>query len=855
MKQARYIIAPILVFFSTLIYAQSGWFWQNPLPQGNHLYDIESLTGLTISVGSDGTILSSTGSGWQIRDAGVENYLFSISMKGVHVWVSGSDGTMLHNSDGVGYLWEEQTTGVDKQLRSVFFLNDNIGWSVGEQETILKTTDGGNNWDILYTNGSQHYFEVFFHDDNNGWLCGAAGSNGVIKKTTNGGTTWQNSIIPASRMNGMHFADMNFGCAVGNGGAIFRTTNGGTDWSLATSNTSQDLKAVYLKTNGEGWAVGYEGTIIFTSDFGATWNTQTSPSYNNLNAIYGNWVVGEGGTILHTTNGGTNWEKSFIGFSNWLTEIDFVNNSIGYTSGLGGKVYRTEDGGYTWDELSVGSSLDLYAIDFKEWQGLTGAGYTVGEANGLEFTVYRTTDGGGTWLDKSFTIPGVSNASNIYNCYRMLGTNFIVGRYGLIARTTDGGDNWDIQKLPQQSFDLWGIDFESENVGWVCGSSGTILKTTTKGDEWFSQNPDNVSNFRSIYFADLQHGWVVGVGGIIYRTTDGGYNWTKTTPNVTFERLNSVYFADQNIGWICGASGTILRSTNGGVDWYIQESGTDNELTSLSFTETGVGWISGRFGTILHTDDGGGGLSVNSFWKNYLNLSLADPGETTDDMDVIVDPELLNSFSLSGISVVLDTILHSNVTDLAILLSHNGLTDTLVVQPTNAGSNFIGCTLTDASSVPVDESQPPFTGIYKPHSPLSVFSGIDPNGIWTLKIIDLMSGNTGTLEAWGLKLYFDTPSDVKSDYSSIPNNYEVYQNFPNPFNPNTTIKWQQPETGLVNLKIYDVLGRELTTLVNEELSPGKHEVVFDASRFSSGIYFYQLKAGKYIETKKMVLIK
>ena len=85
--------------------------------------------------------------------------------------------------------------------------------------------------------------------------------------------------------------------------------------------------------------------------------------------------------------------------------------------------------------------------------------------------------------------------------------------------------------------------------------------------------------------------------------------------------------------------------------------------------------------------------------------------------------------------------------------------------------------------------------------------------------------------------------------------FRLEQNFPNPVNPSTTITWQMPERGFVTLKIYDVLGSEVTILVNEELSAGKHEVKFDATRFSSGIYFYQIKAGKFIETKKMILIK
>ena len=86
-------------------------------------------------------------------------------------------------------------------------------------------------------------------------------------------------------------------------------------------------------------------------------------------------------------------------------------------------------------------------------------------------------------------------------------------------------------------------------------------------------------------------------------------------------------------------------------------------------------------------------------------------------------------------------------------------------------------------------------------------------------------------------------------------NYILSQNYPNPFNSSTTIRWQLPETGFVTIKIYDVLGREVKTLLNEDLSAGKHKIVLDVTQLSSGIYFYQLKASDFIQTKKMVLVK
>jgi len=86
-------------------------------------------------------------------------------------------------------------------------------------------------------------------------------------------------------------------------------------------------------------------------------------------------------------------------------------------------------------------------------------------------------------------------------------------------------------------------------------------------------------------------------------------------------------------------------------------------------------------------------------------------------------------------------------------------------------------------------------------------------------------------------------------------NYFLYQNYPNPFNPSTKINYQIPEISFVTIKVYDVLGNEITTLVNEEKPSGNYEVEFNASTLPSGIHFYKLQAGDFVETKKMILLK
>ena len=96
---------------------------------------------------------------------------------------------------------------------------------------------------------------------------------------------------------------------------------------------------------------------------------------------------------------------------------------------------------------------------------------------------------------------------------------------------------------------------------------------------------------------------------------------------------------------------------------------------------------------------------------------------------------------------------------------------------------------------------------------------------------------------------------INSNQNEIPTRFELFQNYPNPFNPTTSIGFRTPENGSVKLKVYDALGREITILINEELSPGEYNVSWDAVNYPSGVYFYKLESKNYFITKKMLLIK
>ncbi|NWG28536.1 MAG: T9SS type A sorting domain-containing protein [Ignavibacteriaceae bacterium] len=103
-------------------------------------------------------------------------------------------------------------------------------------------------------------------------------------------------------------------------------------------------------------------------------------------------------------------------------------------------------------------------------------------------------------------------------------------------------------------------------------------------------------------------------------------------------------------------------------------------------------------------------------------------------------------------------------------------------------------------------------------------------------------------EIWGIEL-------ITSVNDDLPSEFLLYQNYPNPFNPSTKISWQSPVGSEQTLKIYDILGNEVSTLVNEFMEAGNYEIEFNASTLPSGVYFYQLRAGDYLQTRKMLLLK
>lgn len=244
-----------------------------------------------------------------------------------------------------------------------------------------------------------------------------------------------------------------------------------------------------------------------------------------------------------------------------------------------------------------------------------------------------------------------------------------------------------------------------------------------------------------------------------------------------------------------------------------------------------------------------------------VNKPITDLQDTYDTINVSGIP---NSSVILNLQVKIDSVVHSYPHDLTFhITSPGGYKDSVIKEPGNfiPGTGFFRTQLADSAYRIIDSASNPFTGYYRPYRFLSAYNFLKAGGNWILRIRDNADGDTGTLYKWGLVItYYDSLlTEIKTvtvSNSNDPERFSLSQNYPNPFNPSTQINFQIPGESKVSMQIFDVTGRLVLTLINNEsYEAGGHTVQFNASSLASGTYFYRLAAGDFVQTKKMLLIK
>ena len=684
-------------------------------------------------------------------------------------------------------------------LRSSCALDALTLFAAGDLGTIVKTTDGGRTWvrQVSETNVNLH--AISFANASIGF---AAGDNGLILRTTNGGQTWTSLVVnPNVKFLGLTLTDAKSGTAVGYPSAIYRTTNGGTTWVPQLSGPAATLQSVFFTDAKTGIIVGSSGTILRTTNGGSKWNrmlTGFEETDTLLNAVSfldssRGIAVGRSGTILRTTNGGVSWNLQPSGTVYHLYAVAFADSMTVFASGDAGIILRSTDGGRSWETSSYGVTDFFSDVSF--------ASRTTGTAVGSFGTVFRTTDGGTSWTLQTQG-PRVSLQGVWYTSPT---TGTVAGYRGAIFHTIDGGKTWTTQASGTKE-DLWGVTFTDDNTGFIVGQAGMILKTTNAGTAWTPLSFGDKVWFSGISFGSQRTGIAVGkydgpttrdndsVYSVIYRTTNGGTTWLSVYTEMR-QWLTGVSFGTGEVATAVSVDGFVLRTTDGGTSWNQPKiTVAPVHLNAVSSVGPNIITAVGDRGTILRSNDGG------ASWVTQASGT----------------PERLNSVSFSDES-------HG------VVVGDSGV----VLRTSNRGATWM--------------NQP--SGVTSP-----------------LYAIHLVNLNAGTAVGDRGTIIHAIAPDILLDVERLTQTggqvkeFSLAQNFPNPFNPSTSISYELRSESSVTLKVYDLLGREVATLANGVEKTGLHTVRWSGRNeqgvsVSSGIYFYQLHAGSFVSTKKMILLK
>lgn len=366
----------------------------------------------------------------------------------------------------------------------------------------------------------------------------------------------------------------------------------------------------------------------------------------------------------------------------------------------------------------------------------------------------------------------------------------------------------------------------SNSEGWVIGSGGTILHTTTGGLLWNPVSTSYGGNFNSVYFFDSNRGWIVGDISEILYTQDGGNTWFASA-NPTINNLKAIHFVNQSIGLAVGNYGTIIKTTNGGLNWFQQSTSTGNNFFGLDFVDEHYGWAVGANSAIYHTTNGG------ITWEEQ-----ASPVSEATFYNVdFVNAQLGWVVGSSGI--VLKTTNSGNTWIQQASPTTNALRSLCVVDSSAVYAvGFFG-TLIRTLNGELWEVEP--SGVY--------------TNLWDVQFTDQYTG--WIVGESGMILNARNP--VTNIHPESESNYHwaLEQNYPNPFNSSTIIRYQLRVPGVVSLKVYDMLGREVATLVDEFKQTGSYNYQFSINNYklSSGIYFYRLQTDSFSDVKKFAVLK
>jgi len=697
-------------------------------------------------------------------------------------------------------------------IKFIKYADENTLYMTQENGNIFKSTDKGISWSLIKSDSSFIFRFIWFFNSNTGLITGYKDGKTSLIKTTNGGINWNQvfnsitSFVPSS----IFFANNSTGYLGGTYSNLYRTTNAGNNWDSVgfLRDTLFNLSNIYFINANTGFITGWDGyqnqywgRIFKTTNGGLNWTYTSTSSYpETLQFINDTGYVFCGPNLLKTVNQGVNWNPILLNVNQSIQDSKFINSQTGFIVGrTNSPIYsisitKTTNGGLNWHQTFPIGFYELYTIDNYGADNLI--------TSGQGGTVVRSTDCGNNWTSNTFFSQSFCDIA-----FPNSNTGYVVSVNSFI-KTTNGGLNWIVDSIPN-SYNLnlqeCSVKFFNGNTGFILKDS--IYKTTNGGQNWNRINLGNTRTLRAFSFINENTGFAITTyspypnptNAYLEKTTNSGLTWQETQyPN--YIDVYKISFLDENTGYAYHQSSTnsFLKTTDGGMNW-INITIIEN-LNKIYFLNSSKGFVFGQHGLFLTLNSG------NNFTKVLIDSQSSGAGLCFIDSNT--GYYLVNDYG-------------------------SALLNSKIYKTTNGGFNW---------SQPCQVNKDAGFGFlyFKDINTGYVFGGIGA-------IMKTTNGGGFV--------------DVKQISNNIPLKYLLFQNFPNPFNPATVIKFDVPVDSRIRgndrvvLKVYDILGKEVKTLVNENLQAGTYEVTFNGSGFASGIYFYTLTAGDFKETKKLVLLK
>jgi photosystem II stability/assembly factor-like uncharacterized protein len=744
-------------------------------------------------------------------------------------WACGDLGALIKTTSG-GQIWTVSQTNTTLPILKVRSYNSQVVIASGFDGLILRSTDAGENFTQVTSSVTGDMWGLQMLNDTLGWACGNFNS---LIKTTDGGQSWQRILTTGYTSDywWIEFLNENYGFIAGNG-FVLRTTNGGINWDIVPAGDSYPLFSLDVIDSLHIAAAGYGGfnyaaKNLYSSDGGNNWITGDTLTTEPVNCIQyinqdtGYLVMGEH-YYGKTTNRGQVWDYTYNPEMGEFELQFLLNNNLGYSTGTALSVYKTQNGYESWKPTIINDNFsDIFFTSENKGFAISSFG------NSHPCGLYKTEDGGINWEK-------VTNASDGTTLLFLDSLAGFIGTYQ-IYKTTDGGTTWFIPNGGQGGAGK--IFFIDETTGWAIRSN-IIYKTTDKGENWFTQftAPSSIG-FKGIHFVDSLYGWTANLGGRPYKTTNGGNNWIQQTIlDIWVSR--DIYFANRDTGWIVDNTSwsDVKKTVNGGLSW-VTVPDISNPFEFNHFIDPSHWMISGSPEKYITEDGGISWIDIssdvptgfNSFnaVTNKLGFAVGGLGLVLRYDDTSFVPVELTSFnsSIDDNNVILYWQTATETNNLGFQIERQKIQNGRNDDWNNIGFlNGNGTTTERQSYSFIDQS---------------LQSG---NYHYRLKQIDF----DGSFEY----------SDIIEVEINLIAEFSLKQNYPNPFNPSTNIRWQSPVSGWQTIKLYNTLGEEVDTIVNEYLEAGSHSRMYIVnSALSSGVYFYKLTIGGNTQVRKMILTK